>query len=966
MLLAPNIGPDYSQFPKQPSNPMNQIACPDEEQLRDYVLGKLAEDVAEQTERHLQVCQACEATAESLETQVDSLIEQIRQPSSDDPYLAEPQCQVALAKAKLLVGKVLFGDRQPKDLAPGQPASLGRLGEYELLAKLGEGGMGVVYKARQTRLKKIVALKVLPKERTADPRTVTRFEREMEAIGQLAHPNIVQAYDARDIEATTVLVMEYVDGKDLGELLKCVQSLRISDACEVVRQAALGLQYAHEHGLVHRDIKPSNLMLTTLPSPVLGRGAGGEGGMGIVKILDLGLALLGTDQCEGGELTGTGAAMGTADYMAPEQVSDAHAVDIRADIYGLGCTLYKLLTGQAPFSGPQYKTNVEKLVGHLKETPPPVRQLRSDVPPELAKVIERMMAKSPHDRFAAPAEVAAAIAPFAAGCDLARLSAEAAAAEGGVAREQPSVVTEAHVSSGVAGTHAGASLPSPVLGRGRAPCTHGRGEGGPHRHWLGAKGIIALTLAAIVLFGVLITVATRHGTLEIVTDDPNVQVAVKQNGEDVEVVDATSGWKIRLKSGQYELALQGSTDQLQLDQDSVVVKRGDTVKVKVTLKQSNSPRPGHHVPMVAGEGPGVRVLDQPPLPTIGSLIGADGKWKLPPGAPQPAIAPFHAQKAKEHQEAWAKHLGVPVEQTNSIGMKLVFIPPGEFEMGSSQELIEEELKSAGEDKWYREHLADEEPRHRVRITRPFYLGMYLVTQEEYQRVMGANPSAFSATGNSKDKVAGQDTKQFPVEMVPWQDADEFCSRLSETAAEKSAGRRYRLPSEAQWEYACRAGSTGRFSFGPASTVRTGAEEKKAAESLLPEYAWFRDNSGAAARGGRKASQPVGIVRHVWECVGVVSGLVRQGLLCEVGDRRSGWTSGWLGPRVPRRLLGRRRRRLPVRLPQPLREWIPGQPHGPACLPSFGGHGGRAGENEPYRRYRTTCKWLGRRQATATC
>ena len=152
------------------------------------------------------------------------------------------------------------------------PAGLGRLGEYELLAKLGEGGMGAVYKARQTRLKKIVALKVLPKERTTDPRAVTRFEREMEAVGQLSHPNIVQAHDARDIEGTTVLVMEYVDGKDLAELLKCVKSLRISDACEVVRQTALGLQYAHEHGLVHRDIKPSNLMLTTLPSP-FGRGS---------------------------------------------------------------------------------------------------------------------------------------------------------------------------------------------------------------------------------------------------------------------------------------------------------------------------------------------------------------------------------------------------------------------------------------------------------------------------------------------------------------------------------------------------------------------------------------------------------------------------------------------------------------------------------------------------------------------
>ena len=144
--------------------------------------------------------------------------------------------------------------------------------------------MGTVYKARQIRLGKIVALKVLPKERTSDPRAVARFEREMKAVGQLSHPNIVQAYDARDIEGTTVLVMEYVDGLDLAKLARRAGPLPIADACELVRQTAVGLQYIHENGLVHRDIKPSNLMLTP---------------QGQVKILDLGLALLGRKQTPG-------------------------------------------------------------------------------------------------------------------------------------------------------------------------------------------------------------------------------------------------------------------------------------------------------------------------------------------------------------------------------------------------------------------------------------------------------------------------------------------------------------------------------------------------------------------------------------------------------------------------------------------------------------------------------------------
>ena len=149
--------------------------------------------------------------------------------------------------------------------------------------------------------------------------------------------------------------------------------------------------------------------------------------------------------------------------------------------------------------------------------------------------------------------------------------------------------------------------------------------------------------------------------------------------------------------------------------------------------------------------------------------------------------------------------------------------------------------------WYKEHLPGEGPQHRVRITKPFYLGMYVVTQDEYQRVMGTNPSEFSATGKQKDKVSGQDTKRFPVENVSWDDAVEFCRKLSEMPEEKAAGRMYRLPSEAQWEYACRAGSTGRYSF---SSGRNGVP-KESEENELSDYGWFGGNCWRdAARGGR--------------------------------------------------------------------------------------------------------------------
>ena len=247
------------------------------------------------------------------------------------------------------------------------------------------------------------------------------------------------------------------------------------------------------------------------------------------------------------------------------------------------------------------------------------------------------------------------------------------------------------------------------------------------------------------------------------------------------------------------------------------------------------------------------------LPTVASLVGADGKWKLPPGAPPPAIAPFDDKTAKKHQEAWAKHIGVPVELTNSIGMKLVLIPPGEFMMGSPKELIEEELKAHRDDslygKWYLGQLAGEGPQHRVRITKPFYVGACQVTQREYRRVMGVNPSAMSAAGWCKERVAGQDTEQFPVDSASWNNAVEFCRKLSETWEEKAAGHTYRLLSEAQREYACRAGSTGRFSF---SSKQGKISEERDEQGLL-DYGWFARNSGSITHAvGLKRANPWGL------------------------------------------------------------------------------------------------------------
>ena len=264
------------------------------------------------------------------------------------------------------------------------------LGSFVLLERLGEGGMGQVFKARHRKLGRIDALKVIRKERLANTDAVRRFQREIQAAGQLSHPNIVRAHDADECDGTHFFAMEYVEGVDLAKYVKQKGPLPVETACDLVRQAALGLQHAHERGMVHRDIKPHNLLLVTQT--------------GTVKVLDMGLARLRSEahgELSSTSLTQQGVVMGTPDYIAPEQAMDSHSADIRADLYSLGCTFYCLLTARPPFTG---GTLMEKLLRHQSDSPRPLSEFRSDVPETVAAVIARLMAKRPADRYATPAE----------------------------------------------------------------------------------------------------------------------------------------------------------------------------------------------------------------------------------------------------------------------------------------------------------------------------------------------------------------------------------------------------------------------------------------------------------------------------------------------------------------------------------------------------------------------------------
>jgi len=308
------------------------------------------------------------------------------------------QGEEPLPLAKDLIIRGWMTGFQAKQLILGRGREL-VLGPYRLQELLGEGGMGQVYRAYHVPMGRTVALKVIRKEHVASPAAVQRFNQEIRAAGQLTHPNIITAFDAGEVGDTHFYAMEYVEGTDLAKLVKESGPLSPVTACEYIRQAALGLQHAYERGLVHRDIKPANLLLSKAATP--------DTPLGTIKLLDMGLARLeGPGDQPANALTRLGTIVGTPQFLAPEQAKNSSTVDIRSDLYSLGCTFFFLLTGQPPFRG--LKLN-ELLLKHQMDEPPSLDSFRPDVPPAVQGVIRKLLAKRPADRFQTPAELLAAL-----------------------------------------------------------------------------------------------------------------------------------------------------------------------------------------------------------------------------------------------------------------------------------------------------------------------------------------------------------------------------------------------------------------------------------------------------------------------------------------------------------------------------------------------------------------------------
>ncbi len=525
---------------------------PTPRQLAAFALGKLTPEGKARLETHVAECESC-ATFLST-TPRDTLVNLLRQAAAgmsaaeqSTPSVRDSSTFSGLAASqKSGVRRAADAPRAAEPRGPAEPAkaaepvasapaddipqALREQTKYRIVRLLGRGGMGSVYEAFHERMDRRVAIKVINPALVGHPEALKRFDQEVRAAAKVEHENVARAYDAEEIGNLRILVMEFVPGQSLDRYLAKNGPLAIPLACRLLQQALAGLNKAHKLGMVHRDLKPQNLMLTP---------------EGTIKILDFGLAKLVSERRAGDGLTRENALMGTPHYLAPEQALDAAKADIRADIYSLGCTLYCLLTGNAPFAG---DTEMKVLLAHQHETARPLSEVRPDVPRELSDLVARMLAKNPAERPQTPIEAGQALLPFvkqgAAGARPAPAVAQAATS----ATIAPAVMTvELPVPGEVEHSRAGKNSPAATAEASlrRRPTSYRKWP--PVWQW---TGIVALGLFAAFfgMWGVVVLLRTPTGTIVIENVPADAQVLVdgstvtlSRDGDKVTIEPVTKG-----------------------------------------------------------------------------------------------------------------------------------------------------------------------------------------------------------------------------------------------------------------------------------------------------------------------------------------------------------------------------------------------------------------------------------------
>lgn len=431
---------------------------------------------------------------------------------------------------------------QARALIDGKPRGL-VLGSYIVLDRLGRGGMSRLFRCMHRQMKRIVALKVLPPSSMKSQQSVERFQREVEAMARLSHPNIVTAFDAGEDKGLRFLAMEYVEGSNLGSLIADRGPLPVATAVEYVLQAAQGLEYAHWHGMVHRDVKPENLIVDW---------------RGIVKVLDLGIVGLVAGLSEPGKVDSVESsdrriAYGTPDYLAPEQTTDSAPLGPACDIYSLGCTLHYLLLGRPVFNG---DTAEAKVIAHRCQPIPSLRASRPDVPAALDRLFQQMLAKRPEDRPATMGDVIA---------ELQRCRAMFPAAEADTPHHR-SIFDD----QDAADVHDAASLPLPLPGRG-TPSGSDSSERIAKPRRRAVRIVAGLGLAGAFFLGLGVGLGWRDsGRGRLVVDISGPQATVHLLDADGDMVvdcpSATGRLEFALPAGFYRLIVR-SRDAEHLNQE---------------------------------------------------------------------------------------------------------------------------------------------------------------------------------------------------------------------------------------------------------------------------------------------------------------------------------------------------------------------------------------------------------------
>lgn len=587
------------------------------------------------------------------------------------------------------------------------------LGEYIIYDCVGRGGMGTVYRAMHRRMKRTVAIKVLRQDIAHAELLSKRFLREVEVAARLCHPNIVTAYDAGEQDGISYLVSEFVDGQNLSDLVKEYGPLSLPLAADIVYQAARALEYAHREGVIHRDIKPSNLLIDDA---------------GNVKLLDVGLARLNTveasDADHASNLTNTDVIMGTVDYMSPEQAQNTRLADEKSDVYSLGCTMWFLITGRAPYAK---GTAMERLLAHREQPVPSLRQLSSLVPESLDTLLSSLMAKKPQDRIASMNELA---------------------------RQLDSLRTPA--------------LPDITL-----PLSSVDDDESDWSHPISKPPNGELMPTQVV--------ATANVSSKSVADSPT-ELMPQFDDQEKDAPSAASMISGRSKS---------STSFLLW----VLIPGIAAAAVVAFFLRGPSEAPNTGTGRI--EEPESGAVE---IATLTDMSEAD---------------------VRAYRTDWASSLGLP-ESIAVQGVTFVFIPPGDFLYGPDT------IESA--------------------VNKGYYLSQSEVTVSQF-RVFAKSENFQTLAERDSAGGWGQDlastdqkrwirdpsfnwnnagaqfiTGEHPATSLAYSDMIAFCTWMSH-----ETGRRIRLPTEIEWEYACRCGRRGRWSFGDDP-------------AMLHEFAWYESNA----------------------------------------------------------------------------------------------------------------------------